>query len=114
MATLTEQALRHDSGGDASPYWLQRLLSGCIWDADLVWNDLRQYVVEHLRDSDTVLVVDETGFIKKGEESVGGAAPAQPNDAVCRELSSWRVPVLCLVKGQDAAGPGAVPAPGVD
>ena len=64
-------ALRHDSGGDATPYGVQRLLSGCIWDADLVQNDLRQYVVEHLRDGDAVLVVDETGFIKERQKSVG-------------------------------------------
>ncbi len=60
---LVEQA------GDATPYGVQRLLSGYIWDADPVRDDLKQYVVEHLGDGDAVLVVDETGFIKKGEKS---------------------------------------------
>ena len=41
------------------------------WDADLVRDDLRAYVVEHLGESDGVLVVDETGFLKKGKKSVG-------------------------------------------
>ncbi len=62
---LAEQA------GDSTPYGVQRLLSGYVWDADLVRDDLRQYVIEHLGDGDAVLVVDETGFIKKGEKSAG-------------------------------------------
>ena len=50
---------------------MQRLLSGYVWDADLVRDDLKQYVIEHLGDGDAVLVVDETGFLKKGEKSAG-------------------------------------------
>ena len=60
-----------EPAGDATPYGVQRLLSGYIWDADLVRDDLKQYVVEHLGDGDAVLVVDETGFLKKGDKSVG-------------------------------------------
>jgi DDE superfamily endonuclease len=41
------------------------------WDPDLVRDDLRAYVVEHLGDAGAVLVVDETGFLKKGTISVG-------------------------------------------
>ena len=62
---LAEQA------GDATPDGVQRLLSTCRWDADLVRDDLRDYVMEHLGDADGVLVVDETGFLKKGNKSVG-------------------------------------------
>ena len=62
---LAEQA------GDATPDGVQRLLSACRWDADLVRDDLRGYVVEHLADADGVLVVDETGFLKKGNKPVG-------------------------------------------
>ena len=62
---LAEQA------GDATPYGVQRLLSTCRWDADLVRDDLAGYVVEHLGDADGVLVVDETGFLKKGNKSAG-------------------------------------------
>jgi SRSO17 transposase len=50
---------------------MQRLLATATWDSDLVCDDLRGYVVEHLGDPDGVLVVDETGFLKKGRTSVG-------------------------------------------
>lgn len=62
---LAEQA------GDLTPDGVQRLLASYDWDADLVRDDLRDYVVEHLGDSQGVLVIDETGFIKKGTKSVG-------------------------------------------
>ena len=57
--------------GDATPDGVQRLLSTYRWDADQVRDDHRDYVVEHLGDADGVLVVDETGFLKKGDKSVG-------------------------------------------
>lgn len=57
--------------GDATPYALQHLLSRAVWDADAARDDLRTYVVEHLGDPRGVLVVDETGFLKKGTHSVG-------------------------------------------
>ena len=60
-----------EHAGDATPYGVQRLLSGYVWDADLVRDDLKQYVIEHLGDGDAVVVVDETGFIKKGDKSAG-------------------------------------------
>ena len=64
-------ALRLGSGGDATPDGVQRLLYNYRWDADLVRDDLRDYVVKHLGGADGVLVVDETGFLKKGEKSAG-------------------------------------------
>lgn len=57
--------------GDATPYGVQRLVSSYERDAGLVRDDLRGYVIEHLGGPDGVLVVDETGFIKKGVKSVG-------------------------------------------
>jgi SRSO17 transposase len=57
--------------GDATPYALQHLLGRARWDADAVRDDLRDYVREHLGDPRGVLVIDETGFIKKGEHSAG-------------------------------------------
>jgi len=57
--------------GNTTPYGLQHLLGRANWNADEVRDDLREYVLEHLGDEDAVLVVDETGFIKKGEKSVG-------------------------------------------
>jgi SRSO17 transposase len=65
--TLAEQA------GEANPDGMQRLLSTADWDAGQVRDDLREYVVEHLGDEDAVLVVDETGFLKKGNKSAGVA-----------------------------------------
>jgi SRSO17 transposase len=62
---LAEQA------GDATPDGMQRLLNTYEWDADRVRDDLRMYVIEHLHDAQAVLVVDETGFLKKGTKSVG-------------------------------------------
>src|SRR5918992_5336764 len=57
--------------GDATPYGIQHLLGRANWDADLVRDDLRGYVSEHLGKEGAILIVDETGFIKKGEKSVG-------------------------------------------
>jgi len=65
--TLAEQA------GDRTPDAMQRLLNHADWDADAVRDDLRDYVVEHLGDDAAVLVVDETGFLKKGTKSAGVA-----------------------------------------
>src|SRR5215210_3816801 len=60
--------------GEMDPQGVQRLLNSAKWDADLVRDDLREYVVEHLGDDVSgVLIVDETGFLKKGEKSVGVA-----------------------------------------
>ena len=62
---LAEQA------GHATPDGVRRLLSSYRWDAGLVRDDLRNYVVEHLADAGGVLVVDGTGFLKKGNKSKG-------------------------------------------
>ncbi|MFG2919761.1 IS701 family transposase [Kitasatospora sp. NPDC048298] len=60
-----------EHAGDASPAGMQHLLSRASWDADQVRDDIRDFVVDHLRDEDAVLVVDETGDLKKGTGSVG-------------------------------------------
>ena len=57
--------------GDRDPYRFQHLLNRASWDTDAVRDDLRDYVVEHLGDDNAVLIVDETGFLKKGNQSVG-------------------------------------------
>jgi SRSO17 transposase len=57
--------------GDATPDGMQRLLNAANWDADGVRDDLRGYVVEHLGEPGGVLIVDETGFLKKGVKSAG-------------------------------------------
>src|SRR5918998_5227492 len=60
-----------EHGGAATPDGVQRLLATAHWDADQVRDDLRAYVVEHLGHPEAVLVIDETGFLKKGTKSVG-------------------------------------------
>jgi SRSO17 transposase len=57
--------------GDSTPDGVQRLLNQAEWDAEEVRDDLREYVVEHFADERAVLVVDETGFLKKGTKSAG-------------------------------------------
>jgi SRSO17 transposase len=60
--------------GEAGPRGVQRLLSEAAWDADAVRDDLRDYVVDYLSDDTSgVLIVDETGFVKKGTKSCGVA-----------------------------------------
>lgn len=57
--------------GQASPHGMQHLLGRAEWNADTVRDDVREYVLEHLHDDDAVLVVDETGDVKKGTHTVG-------------------------------------------
>ncbi|WP_406500720.1 IS701 family transposase [Streptomyces sp. NBC_00846] len=56
--------------GEASPHGMQHLLGRASWDADAVRDNVRDYVIEHLRDEAGVLVVDETGDLKKGTHTV--------------------------------------------
>jgi len=58
-------------GGEATPDGIQRLLSTATWDVDGVRDDLREYVVEEIGTPEGILVIDETGFLKKGQHSVG-------------------------------------------
>ncbi len=59
--------------GDEKPYGVQRLLGRASWDADAVRDEVGRYAAEHLLapGEGGVLVVDETGFLKKGEKSAG-------------------------------------------
>src|SRR5215213_5513086 len=60
-----------EAAGDATPDGVQDFLSRMHWDAEAVRDDLRAYVVERLGARDAVLVLDETGFLKKGGKSAG-------------------------------------------
>jgi SRSO17 transposase len=57
--------------GERTPDGVQRLMNEAQWEANAVRDDLRAYVVTHLGDPEGVLVIDETGFLKKGTKSVG-------------------------------------------
>jgi SRSO17 transposase len=60
-----------EHAGDLSPDGMQHLLARAVWDEDAVRDDLRDYLVEHLGDPGAVLVIDETGDLKKGTTTVG-------------------------------------------
>ena len=106
--TIAEQA------GDATPDGMQHLLAAARWDADAVRDDVRGYVIEHLGSPDAVLVVDETGDVKKGTASAGvqrqysGTAGRVENCQVAVFLS-YAAPARAR-----ADRPGAVPAPVLD
>jgi SRSO17 transposase len=60
-----------EHAGETGPDGMQHLLARARWDTDGVRDDLRDYVIEHLGDPQAVLVVDETGDVKKGTATVG-------------------------------------------
>src|SRR5258708_5253203 len=62
---LAEQA------GENTPYAMQYLLDRAVWDAEHLRDVTREYVKEAIGDADGMLVIDETGFLKKGTKSVG-------------------------------------------
>jgi SRSO17 transposase len=91
-----------ESMGEFQPRATQRVLGGSCWDADEVRDDLREYVVDHLADEESgVLIVDETGFLKKGGKSVG-VARQYTGTAGKRENSQVGV-FLCYSSGKGAA-----------
>src|ERR1700744_1267728 len=79
---LAEQA------GLERPYRMQSLLGRSSWSADELRDIVRAYAIEALGDPDGVLVVDETGFLKKGEHSVG---VARQNSGPAGRNGDWPV-----------------------
>src|ERR1051325_7406934 len=74
--------------GEAGPRGVQRLLSAASWDAEEVRDDLRAYVVDHLGDpASGVLILDDTGFVKKGDKSCGVRSEERRVGKECR--SRW-------------------------
>src|SRR5438874_943491 len=60
-----------EHAGEARPDGMQRLLSSAVWDTDGVRDDLRTYVLEQLGLQSAILVIDESGFPKRGKKSAG-------------------------------------------
>lgn len=60
-----------EAASEHNPYGMQRLLCHARWNPDTVRDDLRDYVMEYLGDPEGIGVIDETGFIKEGDKSVG-------------------------------------------
>jgi hypothetical protein len=102
--------------GERDPQGVQHLLNSAKWDAEEVRDDLREYVVEHFGDEAMgVLIVDESGFLKKGEKSVGVARQATRAPRGTRSTARGRgVRGLLLREGSGVLGPGALPTESVD
>ncbi|MGC9443123.1 IS701 family transposase [Streptomyces sp. WG5] len=62
---LAEQA------GHPTPNGLQHFLAGAKWEPDDIRDDLQEYVADKLGEADGMLIIDDTGFIKKGTTSAG-------------------------------------------
>ena len=60
-----------EAAAEATPHGMQRLVASAAWDVEGVRDDLRRYVVHAMGSKDSVLIVDETGFLKKGTKSAG-------------------------------------------
>ena len=100
--------------GDADPYGVQYLMGRSDWDPDAVRDDLRAYVVEALGDPDAVLILDETGFLKKGTKSAG---VARQYTGTAGRIENAQVGVFLAYASRARHGvprPGLVPARGVD
>jgi SRSO17 transposase len=65
--------MRAAAAGDSGPWRQQAILGRGRWDADALRDIVRDYALETLADADAVLVLDETGFLKKGDASCGVA-----------------------------------------
>lgn len=63
--------MRAEAAGDSGPWRQQAVLGRGRWDADALRDIVRGHAVEHLGESDAVLVIDETGFLKHGKASCG-------------------------------------------
>ena len=103
-----------EAAGNKTPDKMQRLLNRASWDADGVRDDVRGYVARHLGDAGGVLVVDETGFVKKGTRSAG---VQRQYSGTAGRVENCQLGVflrLRLAEGPRAGRPGALPAEVVD
>ena len=103
-----------EAAGDATPDGMQRLLNRAAWDDGGVRDDVRAYVVRHLGAADGVLVVDETGFLKKG---TGSAGVQRQYSGTAGRVEACQLGVflrLCRQQGARPDRPRVVPAEIVD
>jgi len=84
-----------EHAGDATPDGMQHRLARAVWDADAVRDDVRALLVEHLGDQAAVLVIDETGDLKKAAIPPGCSVrtPAPPaRSTTPRSPFTWPMP----------------------
>lgn len=86
--------------GESGPQGMQRLLNAAEWDEEAVRDELRGYVLEHLEDKHGVLVIDETGVVKKGNKSAG---MARQYSGTAGRRENRQVGVFFLYAGQKGA-----------
>ncbi|MBB3885031.1 SRSO17 transposase [Acetobacter oeni] len=91
--------MRAEAAGDPGPWRQQALLGRGHWDADALRDVVRDYVIEHPGTEDGVLVIDETGFLKRGAGVLRCGAAVY---GICRqdhELPDWCICHLCISAG---------------
>ncbi len=91
--------MRAESAGDLGPWRQLALLGRGHWDADALRDVVRDYVIEHLGAVDGVLVIDETGFLKKGAGVLRCRAAVYGFCRQDHELPDWFICHLCLGTG---------------
>jgi hypothetical protein len=91
-----------EHAGEVCPRGMQRLLSSASWDADRVLRDVRDWVVSRLGEPGGILVIDETGDLKKGAATVG--VQRQYTGTAGRIESSQVVVYLTYACGQSDKG----------
>jgi hypothetical protein len=84
--------MRAEAAGDPGPWRQQAILGRGRWDADALRDIVRDYALETLADTDAVLVLDETGFLKQGKTSCGWRVniPDRPARSPIARLASLR------------------------
>lgn len=80
--------------GNENPYRVQHLLGRAQWDAEKLCQEVRQYSVEGLSEPGDIVAVDETGFLKQGNQSVGVQVQYYGTTGHERKLPGWRIFVL--------------------
>ncbi|MGX4736163.1 transposase [Kitasatospora griseola] len=103
-----QQLAKH--AGHARPASMQRLLRTARWDVAEVRNEVRRYILDHLGTGDGVLVVDETGFLKKGRGSAGVQRQYTGTAGRIENSKGRRLPRLRLRQGTSVDRPSALPA----
>ncbi|WP_449341313.1 transposase, partial [Streptomyces canarius] len=99
-----------EHAGHRTPDGLQRLLNGATWEADAVRDDLQTYVADTLGEDDGVLIVDDTGFVKKGTTSAGVQRQYSGTAGRTEQLPDRRLRRLRHLPGPGSGRPRAVSA----
>ncbi|MEU1180826.1 IS701 family transposase [Streptomyces sp. NPDC005820] len=99
-----------EHAGHATPHGLQRLLSWCQWDPDEIRDDLQECVAERLGRPDGVLIVDGTGFLKKGVVSAGVQRRYSGTAGRTENCQIGVFAAYTSARGTGPGGPGTVSA----